>query len=316
MTETLPRPSTACSFRMIACSFAIFCVPKERTIVTIELNASGIAATASATANMNALLIFSPRNTLIANNIPQNTRIKTDNFFPNSSRLTCNGVCFSEVDFKSPAIFPTSVCIPMSVTTAFPRPYVTKLPEKSILVRSPSGASAKIASKLFSTARLSPVRALSSTLRLAFSISLASAGTMSPASTRITSPTTSSLAGSWIVEPSRSTLACGPASFFKLCRDCSAFTVCTVPRIALIVITIKITAALSASPSIPDMMADAIKISTRKSLYCSRKICGILFFFPSASSFQPHLSRDFPACSLVSPVSLLFTRSRTSFTVC
>ena len=33
-------------------------------------------------------------------------------------------------------------------------------------------------------------------------------------------------------------------------------------------------------------------------------------------SFQPHFSREWPACSLVSPASLLSTRSRTSFTVC
>ena len=181
---------------MIACSLAIFCVPKERTIVTIELKASGIAATARATANINALPIFSPRNTLIANRIPQNIRIKMESFLPNSSRFTCNGVCFSEVDFKSPAIFPTSVCIPVSVITALPRPYVTKLPENTILVRSPRGTSAGRVSRSFSTARLSPVRALSSTLRLAFSISLPSAGIMSPASNRMISPTTSSLAGS------------------------------------------------------------------------------------------------------------------------
>ena len=176
------------------------------------------------------------------------------------------------MDFKSPAIFPTSVCIPISVTTAFPRPYVTKLPENNIFVRSPSGASFKRVSLIFSTARLSPVSALSSTLRLAFSINLPSAGTISPASSKITSPTTNSLAGSWITTPSRNTFASGPESFFKLCNDCSAFTVCIVPKIALTVITVTITAALSTSPSMPDMTADAIKISTKKSLYCSKKI--------------------------------------------
>ena len=72
--------------------------------------------------------------------------------------------------------------------------------------------------------------------------------------------------------PSRNTFASGPESFFKLCNDCSAFTVCIVPKIALTVITVTITAALSTSPSIPDMTADAIKISTKKSLYCSKKI--------------------------------------------
>ena len=53
----------------------------------MELKASGIAATASATANINALLIFSPRNTLIANRIPQNIRIRMESFFPKSSRF-------------------------------------------------------------------------------------------------------------------------------------------------------------------------------------------------------------------------------------
>ena len=38
---------------MIAFSFAIFCVPNASTIVTIELSASGMAATASDTANIN-----------------------------------------------------------------------------------------------------------------------------------------------------------------------------------------------------------------------------------------------------------------------
>ena len=184
-----------------------------------------------------------------------------------------------------------------------------------MLVRSPRGTSSEIAEMLFSTARLSPVSALSLILRLAFSISLPSAGTISPASSRMTSPTTSSLAGIMIAAPSRSTFASGPESFFKLCSDCSAFTVCTVPRMALMVMTMTMTAALSVSPRMPDMIADAMRISTRKSLYCSRKICGMLFFFPSASSFQPHRSLDFFTSSPVRPASLLFTRSRTVFAV-
>ena len=204
----------------------------------------------------------------------------------------------------------------MSVTTTLPCPYVTKLPENIILERSPSAASSKIGSMLFSTARLSPVRALSSTFRLAFSISLPSAGIISPASKRITSPTTSSLAGSRTTASSRNTFAWGPESFFRLCRDCSAFTVCTVPKTAFMVITIMITAALSTSPSMPDITADAIRISTRKSLYCSPKICRMLFFFPSVSSFQPQASLDLFTSSSVRPDSLLFTRSKTSFTVC
>ena len=175
--DTLPSPSTACSFRTIACSFAIFCVPKERTIVTIELNASGIAATARATAKRNAFPIFSPRKTLIPNKIAQNTRIKMDNFCPNWSRFTCNGVFFSDVVFRRLAILPTSVFIPISVTTKEPLPYVRKLPEYTILIRSPRGTSScSITSVVFSTPRLSPVNALSSTFMLAHSRIRPSAG--------------------------------------------------------------------------------------------------------------------------------------------
>ena len=66
-------------------------------------------------------------------------------------------------------------------------------------------------------------------------------------------------------------------SFFRLASDCSALIVCTVPSIAFIVITIRITAALSTSPINPDATAAMIRIMTRKSLYCSKKICKIVF---------------------------------------
>ena len=60
ITEIEPSPSTAFNFFIIAFSFDIFCVPIARTIVTIELSASGIAATARATANKRDSRIFTP----------------------------------------------------------------------------------------------------------------------------------------------------------------------------------------------------------------------------------------------------------------
>ena len=122
ITETLPRPSTACSFLMMACSLAIFCVPNDSTIVTIELSASGIAATASATANRNASPIACPLITLIPNSMPQNTSISIESFFPKLSRLFWSGVFFSDVVFRRVAIFPTSVSMPMAVTRNSPLP--------------------------------------------------------------------------------------------------------------------------------------------------------------------------------------------------
>ena len=53
---------------------------------------------------------------------------------------------------------------------------VTKLPEYTIFTRSPSGTSPEIVSIVFSTPRLSPVSALSSTFRLAHSKIRPSAG--------------------------------------------------------------------------------------------------------------------------------------------
>ena len=86
------------------------------------------------------------------------------------------------------------------------------------------------------------------------------------------SPTVTSDDGICTTLPPLSTFASGPDSFFRLASDCSAFTVWTVPRIAFIVITIRMTAALSASPMKPDTIAAIIRMITRKSLYCSRKI--------------------------------------------
>ena len=60
MTETQPRPSTALRSFIIAFCLDIFCVPIASEIVIIELSASGIAATASATANISASTIGLP----------------------------------------------------------------------------------------------------------------------------------------------------------------------------------------------------------------------------------------------------------------
>ena len=57
ITETEPKDSTAAKFLIMAFSLAIFCVPIACTMVTIELKASGIAATAKATAKRSASII-------------------------------------------------------------------------------------------------------------------------------------------------------------------------------------------------------------------------------------------------------------------
>ena len=91
-------------------------------------------------------------------------------------------------------------------------------------------------------------------------------GTISPASILIKSPTTISEAGISTVFSSLSTFAKGAERFFRLARDFSAFTYCTVPKIALRIITEIITIVLSMFPVVREIVAATIKIATRTSL--------------------------------------------------
>ena len=122
MTDTQPRLSTAFSSLMMACSLAIFCVPIACTMVTMELSASGIAATASATANISESRIGMSRYRLRRNTRPQITIMAMARRLPNWSRLICSGVFFSFVAFIRAAILPISVSMPVAVTstTALP----------------------------------------------------------------------------------------------------------------------------------------------------------------------------------------------------
>ena len=91
-----------------------------------------------------------------------------------------------------PAMRPTSVSMPVAVTTAFALPLVMTVEDRSMLCRSPRGRfSARPSAGALPLGRDSPVMALSSALSPALSRMRASAGTMSPASTRMMSPGTS-----------------------------------------------------------------------------------------------------------------------------
>ena len=170
-----------------------------------------------------------------------------------------------------------------------------------MFLRSPSAASPSMGSTSFSTGRLSPVRALSSHFKLALSSRRPSAQTESPASSTTTSPGTTSRPGIWTTWPSRSTLAVGADIRFKLSSDAAAFTVWTVPSTAFMVMTAKITRALSPSPSAADTAAARIRITTRKSRNCSRNTRATLFFPPERSSLGPQVSSRAPASAAVRP---------------
>ena len=99
------------------------------TMVTMELKASGMAATAKATANINAFSTGILLYRLKTNTTALIIIITIASWLPNLSRLTCSGVLFSLVAFISAAILPISVSIPVAVTSATARPPVTRLPE-------------------------------------------------------------------------------------------------------------------------------------------------------------------------------------------
>ena len=122
MTDTQPKLSTELIFLMMACSFAIWDVPIASTIVTILASASGIAATAKATANIKASKIGFPCHTFKPKTMIQIAMIAILSLRLKSSNVNCNGVFRSFVAFINVAIFPISVCMPMAVTTHLARP--------------------------------------------------------------------------------------------------------------------------------------------------------------------------------------------------
>ena len=92
-------------------------------------------------------------------------------------------------------MWPISVCIPVAVTTTSPRPRVTEVFMYAMQVRSPRATSSPgTGSVALATGRLSPVSAPSSISSVAATVIRPSAGTRLPASTRTTSPGTSSSA--------------------------------------------------------------------------------------------------------------------------
>ena len=101
--------------------------------------------------------------------------------------------------------------------------------------------------------------------------------------------------------PSRRTFAVGADICFKLSSEASALMVCTVPRMAFMVITARMTTVLSTFPSTAEMIAAMMRMITKKSANCSRKIRRVLFFPPSRSSLGPYSSSRRAAWALSRP---------------
>ena len=127
ITVAAPRVSTAGSLRTMALAAAIRRTPRLRPTVTIAGSASGIAATASATANRNSPSTTLSVNVVVLNRPAANTTAQIPSMMtlsrlPVRSSSCCSGVGSFSAASSRPAMRPTSVDMPVATTTARPRP--------------------------------------------------------------------------------------------------------------------------------------------------------------------------------------------------
>ena len=158
MTLAQPRVSTAARRFTMACCCAILETPIARVTAVTAGSPSGIAATASATAVNSTSLAGWPRAIPIANTavtIPPAIIARL-----RESRSSCfwSGVFSLDVDRRRSANWPTSVSIPVAVTTISPRPRLIVVFMNAMFNRSPIPTlSTSITSVFFATGWLSPV---------------------------------------------------------------------------------------------------------------------------------------------------------------
>ena len=208
IAEVDPSVSTEARSLTTALRLASAVAPDDRMIWRTVGIASGIAAIASATAVVKRTVADSPRWCPRAN-----IRIIVTPAAPaihsvSTSSWRISGVFSLTVVASIPAIFPTSVPLPVPVTIISPLPCVTGVFMNAMFAWSPAPSSPEssvVASLAAGT--LSPVSADSSIWSELAATIRPSAGTSSPAASRITSPTTTWSAGVAASAPSRRTRA-------------------------------------------------------------------------------------------------------------
>ena len=164
------------------------------------------------------------------------------------------------------------------------------------------------------TASDSPVRMDSFTESPSARTSALSAGTLSPASSRMQSPQTSSRAGMVCHFPSRQTVAVGAVRLRRDSSVCSVRYSCKKPRMALSRTMRMMVTASVISPRKADTPVAASRISTITSRNCPRNIRRGWSFAAAASSFSPSCFRRSRAALVVRPF-IGFLLSRICFCV-
>ena len=170
-----------------------------------------------------------------------------------------------------------------------------------MLRRSPMDSSASGSScTCFSTVTDSPVRADSSTVRLAARSRRPSAGTRSPARRRTMSPGTSALAGTTVSRPSRNALAVGAAILRKAASARSARYSWAKPSSTAKNTMIEMTTASSVWPRNPETTVAPSRIRINAFLNCAKNVPQAELVRSACSSLGPHCSSR---CWTSTPVS-------------
>ena len=227
ITVTEPRPSTAGRRRIRAARCTMRWVPIARVTVITAGNPSGTIATAIESATSSRLSGSWPRSRPRATTTATRARALITSTLASPSSRSCKGVLSPPAVLISSAIWPSSVAMPVAVTSATPRPRTTSVPWNRQFLRSRTGVeSSSRRSDFLNTASASPVRAASRSPRSASSSRRASAGTRSPASRRIRSPGTRCSLLIRCQVPSRRTCTRGWAMSRRASRACWALLSC------------------------------------------------------------------------------------------
>ena len=244
MTVVAPRVSTAARSLTRALRFAMRHTPLAMAMVATIGSPSGIEATARAMPVSIIRKISRPPAMPIAPTSAATPRLTHISQRPSSLSLFSMGVVSSTISWTREEIVPSSVLMPVPVTTASPDPLVKAVPLKSMLARSARGTSSGRISDDFATGRDSPVSDDSSACSFEPARIRRSAVMMSPPSRMMISPGTRSWAGISMTIPLRRTLELTAPSLRSASIERFPLSSVTKPMAAFIKIT-----ATMANPS-------------------------------------------------------------------
>ena len=288
ITVAQPRVSTAGSLLINAFLCTIRRTPIAKAIVTTAGSPSGTAATAKLIPPKSICTTGSPLKMPIRATIAHIIRQKVTIISPSFSSLFCKGVSWVPADTIISAILPISVSIPVAITTAFPLPFVTRLPMYNMLpLVIPFCLWFLLLISFFETGTDSPVSIDSSKNRELPSIITQSAGTRSPASMTIKSLGTTISAGISLINPSRITLAWGAAIFMRASIAFSVRISWKKPSSPLRIRITRIAIPSLFSPIKNDMTDDTMRIIIIKSVNWDNNVFSHDFFLPCFKMFLP-----------------------------